>query len=76
MTDTKAGKGKETRQWVYEDCKIALDITWKEAGIRHRKAGDSALVLARVGNAYQVLVDGVDHYQMGADGILLCMTKF
>ncbi len=75
VTDTKAGKGKETRQWVYEDCKIALDITWKEAGIRHRKAGDSALVLARVGNAYQVLVDGVDHYQMGGRWNIIVYDK-
>lgn len=75
VTDTKAGKGKKTRQWVYEDCKIALDITWKEEGVCHRKAGDSALVLARVENAYQVLIDGVDHYQIGGRWNIIVYDK-
>ena len=75
VTDTKAKKGKETRQWVYEDCKVALDITWKEAGVRHRKIGDSALVLARVKNVYQVLIDEVDHYQMGGRWNIIVYDK-
>ncbi|MFG6367106.1 MAG: hypothetical protein K1W16_01520 [Lachnospiraceae bacterium] len=75
VTDTKAGTGKETRQWVYEDCKIALDITWKEEGIRHRKAGKSELVLARIGKGNQVLIDGINHYQMGGRWNIIVYDK-
>lgn len=75
VTDTKAGKGKDTRQWVYEDCKIALDITWKEEGVYHRKAGERELVLARAGKAYQVLIDNVNHYQMGGRWNIIVYDK-
>lgn len=60
---------------MYEDCKVALDITWKEPGVHHRKIGDSALVLARVKNVYQVLIDEVDHYQMGGRWNIIVYDK-
>ena len=45
---------------------MALDLIWQEDGIRHRKIGESELVLAKMGPLHQVLIDGVEHYQAGS----------
>lgn len=63
VTDAQHNGG--VRQWVYEDCRVALDLEWQDDGIRHRKIGESELVLAKMGPLQQVLIDGVEHYQAG-----------
>ena len=62
---TRIGSQKEgnVEQWVYQDCKMALHVQWEENGIRHMRIGDSELVLSRLGDVYQILIDGVEHYQ-------------
>lgn len=81
VTDTNADNGGSVRQWVYQDCKIALDMKWQENGIWHMKIGKSELVLSRLGAVHQILIDGVEHYQAGSrwniivyDRILNCVT--
>ena len=64
VTDAHSSGG--VRQWVYQDCQVALDLIWQEDGIRHRKIGESELVLAKMGPLHQVLIDGVEHYQAGS----------
>jgi hypothetical protein len=56
-------RGINVRQWVYEDCKVALDIEWQEDGIEHMNIGKSKLGLSKLGTVYQVLIDGVERYQ-------------
>lgn len=63
VTDTQNDGG--VRQWVYQDCRVALDLTWQEDGIRHMRIGESELVLAKMSTLHQVLVDGVEQYQAG-----------
>lgn len=63
---TDAGNIGSVRQWVYQDCSVALDLTWDEDGIRHMKIGESELVLAKMGMLHQILIDGVEHYQAGS----------
>lgn len=65
VTDADAGNGT-AHQWVYEDCGVALDIRWRDDGIRHMKIGKSELVLSRLGAVYQILIDGVEQYQAGS----------
>jgi hypothetical protein len=60
VTDTGS---TNVKQWVYEDCKIKLDIDWQEDGIKHLNIGKSKLVLSKLGAVYQVLIDGVEKYQ-------------
>ena len=79
VTDTK--NGSRVRQWVYQDCSVALDLIWKENGIRHMKIGAQELVLSKRGGAHQILIDGVEYYQPGKrwniivyDKILKCVT--
>lgn len=62
---TNAEKDGSVRQWVYQDCKAALDVQWQENGIRHMKIGESELVLSKLGAVHQILIDGVEQYQAG-----------
>lgn len=62
---TGAPDGADVRQWVYLDGKVALDIEWKEDGIRHMKIGESELALAKHGSVNQVLIDDIEQYQPG-----------
>ncbi|MDE7476882.1 MAG: SGNH/GDSL hydrolase family protein [Lachnospiraceae bacterium] len=78
---TDAKNGGMVRQWVYQDCNIALDIRWQENGMRHFRIGDGELVLSRNGSICQILIDGVENYQAGSrwniivyDKILNCVT--
>ena len=66
---------------MYQDCSVALDLIWKENGIRHMKIGAQELVLSKRGGAHQILIDGVEYYQPGKrwniivyDKILKCVT--
>lgn len=68
VTDTKAGNGSQVRQWVYQDCKIDLDMTWQEDGIKHLRIGEKELVLLKSDKIYQVLIDDEDYYQIRAGG--------
>lgn len=61
VTDAQNGGG--VRQWVYQDCTVALDLKWQEDGIRHMKIGESELVLSKLGPLQQILIDGVEQYQ-------------
>lgn len=61
VTDAQNGGG--VRQWVYQDCTVALDLKWQEDGIRHMKIGESELVLSKLGSLQQILIDGVEQYQ-------------
>lgn len=65
VTDTGIQKGKSVQQWVYQDGRVALNVKWKDNGIRHLKIGESELVLLKLGGAYQVLIDDIDYYQAG-----------
>lgn len=62
---TASDPGRSVHQWVYEDCKVALDAEWQDDGIRHMKIGKSELVLSKSGSVCQVLIDGVEHYRLG-----------
>jgi len=75
VTDTKAGDGRQVRQWVYQDRAIALDIEWQEDGFRHIRIGDSELVLTKIGGLYQVLIDGEEHYQTGGRWNIIVYDK-
>jgi hypothetical protein len=68
-------RGMNVRQWVYEDCKVALDIEWKEDGIKHMNIGKSKLVLSKLGTVYQVLIDGVERYQDGSKWNIVVYDK-
>lgn len=65
VTDAGTGTGSTVQQWVYQDCKVVRNIQWKENGICHMKIGKSELVLSKLGGVYQILIDGVEHYQPG-----------
>ncbi|MDE7322993.1 MAG: hypothetical protein K2N73_09780 [Lachnospiraceae bacterium] len=75
VTDTKSGSGKRVHQWVYQDGEVALDVTWKENGMRHMKIGESELVLIKLGGVYQVLIDDIDHYQAGSRWNIIVYDK-
>ncbi|MBO5144534.1 MAG: hypothetical protein J6C19_03235 [Lachnospiraceae bacterium] len=75
VTDRKAGGGKKVQQWVYEDCKVVLDILWEDVGIRHRKIGESELVLSKLGSMHQVLIDDADFYQAGGRWNIIVYDK-
>lgn len=63
---TDADNDGGVRQWVYQDCSVALDLKWQEDGIRHMKIGESELVLSKLSTLHQILIDGVEQYQAGA----------
>ena len=78
---TDRQNGGSVRQWVYKDCQVAFDRSWKADGIHHMKIGKSELVLSKIGHAYQILIDGVEQYQAGGrwnivvyDTVLNCVT--
>lgn len=62
---TDAQDIKNVHQWVYKDGAVALDLKWQADGIRHMKIGESELVLSKLGDLYQILVDGAEQYQAG-----------
>ncbi|MDE7207179.1 MAG: hypothetical protein K2N90_08510, partial [Lachnospiraceae bacterium] len=63
------------QQWVYQNCKMAMNVEWKDNGIRHMKIGKSELVLAKLGGVYQVLIDGEDYYQAGSRWNIIVYDK-
>lgn len=75
VTDAKAGNGKQVWQWVYQDCEVALEVHWQDDGIRHLRIGESELVLSRKKRGHQVLIDGVDHYQVGSRWNIIVYDK-
>lgn len=72
VTDTENGS---VRQWVYQDCKVALEMKWQDDGIQHMKIGESELVLSKLGIVHQILIDGVEHYQAGARWNIIVYDK-
>ena len=68
-------KKNKVEQWVYEDCKVALNIKWKENGMQHMKIGKSELVLSKLGGVYQILIDDIDHYQAGSRWNIIVYDK-
>jgi hypothetical protein len=60
VTDSASGN---VRQWVYEDCNVAMSKEWLENGIEHMNIGKTKLVLSKLGAVYQILIDGVEYYQ-------------
>lgn len=75
VTKTDTGKKNKVEQWVYEDCKVALNVKWKENGMQHMKIGKSELVLSKLGGVYQILIDGVEHYQPGSKWNIIVYDK-
>lgn len=73
VTDAENGGG--VRQWVYQDCKVALDLIWQEDGIRHMKIGESELVLSKLSTLHQILIDGVEQYQAGTRWNIIVYDK-
>ena len=73
VTDAENGGG--VRQWVYQDCKVALDFMWQEDGIRHMKIGESELVLSKLSTLHQILIDGVEQYQAGTRWNIIVYDK-
>lgn len=63
VTRTELEKGSKVQQWVYENNKMKINVQWEDNGTRHMRIGESELVLSRLGNVYQILIDGVEHYQ-------------
>lgn len=62
---TGAPDVRNVHQWVYRDGEVALDVKWKEDGVKHMRIGKSELVLSKLGSVYQVLLDGINQYQPG-----------
>lgn len=73
VTDAENGGG--VRQWVYQDCKVALDLIWQEDGIRHMKIGERELVLSKLSTLHQILIDGVEQYQAGTRWNIIVYDK-
>ena len=69
------GKAAKVQQWVYQNCKMAMNVEWEDNGIRHMKIGKSELVLAKLGGVYQVLIDGEDYYQAGSRWNIIVYDK-
>jgi len=74
---TRIGSKNESNveQWVYQDCKLALHVQWEENGINHMRIGDSELVLSRLGDVYQILIDGVEYYQSESKWSIIVYDK-
>lgn len=75
VTKFDSEKKNKVEQWVYEDCKVALNIKWKENGMQHMKIGKSELVLSKLGGVYQILIDDIDHYQAGSRWNIIVYDK-
>ena len=75
VTKFDSEKKNKVEQWVYEDCKVALNIKWKENGMQHMKIGKSELVLSKLGGVYQILIDGVEHYEQGSKWNIIVYDK-
>lgn len=75
VTKSDAGTKNQVEQWIYEDCRVALHVKWKENGMQHRKIGKSELVLKKLGNIYQILIDDIDHYQAGSKWNIIVYDK-
>ena len=75
VTDTQVGKGKKVRQWVYQDCEVVMEVQWQGDGIRHIQIGESELVLAKTGSVHQILIDGVEYYQVGKGWNIIVYDK-
>ncbi len=73
--DAEKGRKSKVQQWVYENGKMALNVEWKENGIRHMKIGKSELVLSRLGGVYQVLIDDENYYQAGSRWNIIVYDK-
>ncbi len=73
VTDAQNKGG--VRQWVYQDCSVALDLIWQDDGIRHMKIGESELVLSKLGALHQILIDGVEQYQAGTRWSIIVYDK-
>lgn len=63
VTRTGSEKGSQVQQWVYQNSKMTLHVQWEDNGIHHMKIGSSELVLSKLGDVYQILIDGVEYYQ-------------
>jgi hypothetical protein len=72
VTDFGSGNIK---QWVYEDCSVAISKEWLEDGIEHMNIGKSKLVLSKLGMVYQILIDGVEYYQSGGRWNIIVYDK-
>lgn len=77
VTRANVGKGSKAKvqQWVYQNCKMAMNVEWKDNGIRHMKIGKSELVLSKLGGVYQILIDGEDQYQAGSRWNIIVYDK-
>lgn len=77
VTRTDFGTGKKTKvqQWVYQNCKMALNVEWEDNGIRHMRIGKSELVLSKLGGVCQVLIDGEDQFQAGSRWNIIVYDK-
>lgn len=73
--NSEKGRKSEAQQWVYQDCKMALNVEWKDNGIRRMKIGKSELVLSKLGGVYQVLIDGEDRFQAGSRWNIIVYDK-
>lgn len=63
VTRTSSEKDSRIQQWVYQNRKMTLHVQWEDNGIHHMKIGKSELVLSKLGDVYQTLIDGVEYYQ-------------
>ncbi|MDE7268199.1 MAG: sugar phosphate isomerase/epimerase [Lachnospiraceae bacterium] len=63
VTRTGSEKDSRVQQWVYQNRKMTLHVQWEDNGIHHMKIGKSELVLSKLGDVYQTLIDGVEYYQ-------------
>lgn len=63
VTRTSSEKDSRIQQWVYQNRKMTLHVQWEDDGIHHMKIGKSELVLSKLGDVYQTLIDGVEYYQ-------------
>lgn len=75
VTNAQAGDGSEMEQWVYENGSVRFNRLWQESGIAHMKVGKSELVLSKLGGVYQILIDGVEHYQAGGKWNIIVYDK-
>ena len=75
VTNTQAGNGSEVEQWIYENGSVRFNRLWQDNGIAHMKIGKSELVLSKLGGVYQILIDGVEHYQPGSKWNIIVYDK-
>lgn len=75
VTNAQAGNGSEVEQWIYENGSVRFNRLWQDNGIAHMKIGKSELVLSKLGGVYQILIDGVEHYQPGSKWNIIVYDK-